>query len=325
MRDLDRGFRIDGIPVDWGTTLAAAADLFGVRPEGCRRIGYSTLSVPCRSAFGFATICARMTGYGLSRPVTTLACELAPPAGGPPEPEVWSGTLSRLLGKPVRETVEDVSDRPNPWDAVRYHASWEGTDCSVSLSVYGALRAVPEGKSAGTLWLGWSIEKAAGPFLPLWRAACAALAVATKGARLLGTFTLGYDQHPKFADGAIVAGKGGGRREAWLALAAPDVLETPEALTRRLSRRQFALWSNPKMSVHCLSTRRDSVIWDDGASPAIEWLQVRPAKGAGQSALGLGNWSVSDVAGSAALRDAVAALETLPGVRVRRVDGGYDC
>jgi hypothetical protein len=325
MHDFARGFRIDGALVEWGATLAAAAEMFGLSTQECSEIGYETLRVPCKSAYGFQTLVAEVTAYGLSRPVTALAYELAPPAGGPIEPRFWTGPLTAMLGRPSRESIEDVSDRSNPWDAVRYYAGWQSADFSVGLSVYGALREVPEGRSAGTLWLNWPIEKAARPYLEEWRAACDALKAAAKGASGIRTFRIGFDQHATHSDGSEPVASAPRPRDAQLALTTPDILRTPAVIAERLGPRDFSLWSNPDRKLRCLSTRWDSVTWTDDAPPVIDWLHVRPAKGPGQSSLRLGHWSVIDAVNSSSVRDAVAALEALPRVRVNRVDGGYDC
>jgi hypothetical protein len=324
MRDFERGFRIDGRLVAWGATLAKAAEKLGLPAHG-PRLGYSTLNVCCGKACGFAAVGAELTAYGLSRPVTAVACDLAPPAREPAEPQVWTRPLAALLGPASEETTEEVGGRREPADVVRYYANWDRGDFSVGLSVYGGPRQVEGGVSPARLWLSWSTERAAAPYLAEWHAAGASLAVAARGAEGLRTFQLGFDQHALHGDGREPAGKAKLSREAWLALAAPDILLTPAPVAKRLSKRQFALWSNPGMKVHCLSTRWDSVIWDDGASPKIDWWHVLPAKGPGQSALHAGNWSVVDFADSTSVPDAIRALEAIPGVRVNRLDGGYDC
>ncbi len=324
MMDFERGFRIDDKPIAWGTSLADAARIVGVRPSGIGRIGYSSLRVPCGQAWGFGTLSAQLTGHGLSRPVTSLAYELLPSAGGAVEPGLWTGVLKERLGPPVREEIEDVSGRPDPWDAVGYYANWDRDDYSVGLSIYGALREVPEGMSAGTLWLSWSTELAAAPFLAEWRSACEGLAVAAKGSGPVRTFSLGINQYACRSDGSEPRGKARLRREASIALTAPDVLLTPKPVAERLTPRMFALWSNPHMKLHCLSTRWDSVIWDEGAAREIDWWHVLPAKGGGRSELHVGNWSVFDYAGSTGVRDAAAALAAIRGVTVNYRES-YDC
>lgn len=324
MYDFERGFRIGDVLVDWGTTLADAAEAVGAPATDARRIGHSTMRVACPHAYGFDTLSAQMTAYGLSRPVTALAYELLPPAGGEVEPAFWTRPISDGLGAPAKESIEDVSGRPNPWDAVSYYANWNGGDFSVGLSVYGALRKVPEGLSAGTLWLSWSTELAAVPFLAEWRSACEGLAVAAKDAGAIRTFSVGIDQYAYRSDGSEPRGKALGLREATIALTVPDVLLTPKPIAERLTPRAFALWSNPGMRVHCLSTRWDSVIWDEGAAREIEWWNVLPAKGGGRSELHVGNWSVFDYAGSTGVRDAAAALAAIRGVTVNYRES-YDC
>lgn len=324
MHDFECGFRIDGVLIDWGATLATAAETVGAQPDDDAGIGYSQLRVPCARAYGFETLAAELSGHGLSRPVTALAYELSPPADGGAEPEFWAQPISRMLGAPNKESVEDVSDRPNPWDSVRYYAHWDGADFSVGLSIYGALREVPEGRSAGTLWLSWSTERAAQPYLPDWRAACESLAVAARGAVSVRTFSLGLDHYALHGDGAEPTGRAKQRREANLALTAPDLLVTPAPIADRLSPRMFALWSNPDTKLRCLSTHWDSVIWDEGAARTIDWWHVLPAKGPGQSSLHVGNWRVIDFADSSSVPEAVRVLEGIPGVTVNHMEG-YDC
>jgi hypothetical protein len=317
MHDIERGFRIDGRRIDWGATLETVAAKLAAPRQG-ERIGYTTLRVPCGEAYGFDALAVELSGYGLSRPVTALAFDLALPEGGRIEPECWTGPLVGMLGSPREQTVEDVADRSDPGAAVRYYFNWERGDVSVGLSVFGGPRETPEGRSAAILWVSWSIDRAASPFLPEWRAACESLAVAAKHPSGVRTFQLGLDQHP-------LHGGAGSDRRAWLALAAPDILLTPAPIAAGLSKRRFALWSNAQMKVHCLSTRWDSVIWDAGAGPRIDWWHVLPAKGPGQSALHAGNWSVVDFFDSTSVPDAIGALDSIPGVKVNRLDGGYDC
>lgn len=323
MHDFDRGFRINDTFIEWGTSLAEAAHICGIPPERCREVGYSTLSVPCCHAYGFETIFAQMKSYGLTRPVMGLDYELAPLSDGSPEPTPWLRPLLGMLGAPSQEDMTEVGDQPNPSNVVRYHARWETADFAVILSIYGAPRTLPGGRSAGTFWLYWPVQKAAVPFLAEWRSACEALAAAAEGAKDFRLFRVGFDQHAQYGGADALADVM--RREASLALMSPDMLQTPAVIAERLSPRDFALWSNPAAKLYCLSTRWDSIAWEAGKAPKIEWWHVRPAKGAGKSSLHVGGWFVADCACSETMQKAVAALESIPGVRVNRMDGGYDC
>jgi hypothetical protein len=323
MDGIATGFRIDDTLVPWGTTMAAAADLVEAEAIGDAGVGYSTLRVICRRVYGFDTLAAEMTGYGNSRPVTALAYELCPPQGAAVEPDYWAAPITHALGAATQQSVEDVSGRGDPSGSVRYYASWNGGDVSVGLSIYGALRQIPEGRSAGTLWLSWSLERAAVPYLAAWRTATASLAVAVRGAGPLSIFTLGLEQFAQHGDGGD-PGEARQRREAELALTSPDLLATPPAIAQQLSKRSFALWSNPGMKVHCLSTRWDSVIWDAGSSLTVERWETLPAKGPGESALHVGDWRVRDRSESRVIADAAEALLRIPGVSINR-SGGYDC
>lgn len=321
MHEIDHGFRIDGRLIPWGATMASAAAEAGLSFDGGGGIGYAQMRARCTSAYGFDTLAAEMGGFGADRPVTGVSYELALPGDGDMSAERWMTPLRHAFGAPVQDETEDVPDDATASSRVRRYADWNGGEVSIGLSVYGAPRVVPEGRSAGALWLSWSHVRAATPYLPSWRSACAALAVAARGATDMRVFTL------QMAHNAMHLGTGRDAelmRASQLALAAPDVLDTPLAIATKLSPKQMAIWRNPGMKVACLSTRRDSRMWDEGAAVEAIHQVTRPAKGGGMAGLHLGRLSVYDLYGSRAVEEAAAALAGMPGVTVRREED-YDC
>jgi hypothetical protein len=311
MHDIEKGFRIDGRLIPWGTTMERAAALVGVDASSLPAIGYHALRAACHEGLGFRTLAAELSGNGASRPVTGTTWELAPLDDEVDDPAFWARQIEGHLGPPDQLSIQADAVGPN---SVRHYTNWDRGDVAVGVSVYAALREVPEGLSAGMMWLSWSVEKAAEPFMAERRAACASLAVAAKEAEPFTVFNLALDLHPQGV------GKGS-RRESWLALHSPDILLTPPAVARRLDKRCFALWSNRRLKVHCLSTLWDSIIWDEGAKRKIAWWHTLPARGAGQSALHVGDWHVSDVTDSPGVAAAVEALERIPGVVLERWEG----
>ena len=70
MDDGRPGFRIGASFHPWGTLFDAVA-------PGHVDPGYASVELPCRSAYGFATVYAEPTAPRPDRPVTTVAYELA--------------------------------------------------------------------------------------------------------------------------------------------------------------------------------------------------------------------------------------------------------
>jgi hypothetical protein len=322
MHEIARGFRLDGRLIAWGTTMASAAAEAGIVMAGDGRVAYTRLRARCSRAYGFDVLSAEMGGFGGDRPVTSLSYELSLPGDGSMEPEHWLAALRHAFGPPQRDQTDAIDEGdPHAGSRVRRYASWQAGEVALGLSVYGAPRQVPEGRSAGTLWLSWAHVHAAAPYLPSWRSACAALAVASRAAEDVRIFTL------DMAPGAMHAGTGRSaalQRASELALTAPDVLDTPLEIAARLTPARVALWRSRQHRIACLSTRHDSRMWDEGQPPEIVHQVTKPAKGGGMAGLHVGRLSVFDVYGSRAIDELAAALAAMPGATVRRVED-YDC
>jgi hypothetical protein len=165
------GFPIDGRVLPWGTTLDAACRLLGVAPGHRRHIASEAL-LPCSAVFGFPAISALLSAPAPELPVLSVAYELASGGEIRPDPEPWAATLTQQLGTPSQLARSEIPDYADPADCVPFYANWNLGDTGVGLSIYGALRTVEDGRSAGTLWLSWS-EALAARARPRDRAACA--------------------------------------------------------------------------------------------------------------------------------------------------------
>ncbi|MBX3532117.1 MAG: hypothetical protein KF849_16040 [Rhizobiaceae bacterium] len=322
MHEIDSGFRLDGRLIPWGTTMASAAADAGIAFADDGRVAYTRLRARCPRAYGFDTLAAEMGGFGGDRPVTSLAYELALPGDGSMDAARWIDPIRHACGVPERDETEEIAaGDAYASSRVRRYAHWQAGEASIGISIYGAPRSGPEGRSAGTLWLSWPHAKAAIPYLPPWRSACAALAVSARGARDLRAFTV------QMKPSAMHLGSGRNaahNRACELALTAPDVLDTPLGIATRLKPDQFAFWRNPDQKLACLSTRFDSRIWDEGSAVEVTHQVTRPAKGGGMAGLHLGRLSIYDFFGSRAIAEAADALAQMTGVTVKRVED-YDC
>ncbi|RJF87562.1 hypothetical protein D3874_11465 [Oleomonas cavernae] len=313
MEDLASGFPIDGRVFPWGTTLAAVLAKLNLPIGDAPAIGYHTGGASCAAAFGFDTLGVEITAAGSTRPVTGLCYELAPPAGaGLPGPAAWLAPLTRWLGRPDQAEDCPLPPHGDPAGCVRYHANWHRRGHSVAISLYGALRDVGGGHSAGCLWLNWSAAAAAAPFLDERLAAAADLAILAAVPVDMRKFTLILEQQPHYRD------------DADYALSTPHLLPTPKTIKAGLGPHSFALCRIGGGRRWCLSTRWDSIVFEIGQPVVVNWYDVLPAKGGGSSEIEVDGWSVRDVAGSRVIAEALAVLGAMAGVEVRH-EQSYDC
>jgi hypothetical protein len=154
-------------------------------------------------------------------------------------------------------------------------------------------------------------DAAAAPFLAGWTAAHDAAAAAAEGARLK-VFSVGYDVY--YDDYPPPT-------PAELALQTPDILLTPPAIAARLAKTTFALWSDAAGSRWYLSTARTTVLLGGAETSKLHFYDIEPARGGGYTEIGTTHWSVRDAYGSTSMKDALKALEALPGLKIKRYSG----
>jgi hypothetical protein len=70
-----------------------------------------------------------------------------------------------------------------------------------------------------------------------------------------------------------------------------------------------------------LSTGRSTVLLGGAETSTVQFLDIAPARGGGYAELGVGPWRVRDVHGSTSIKDAVVALEAVPGLKIERHSG----
>jgi hypothetical protein len=301
MDNWSSGFRIDEAFHPWGTLFDAVA-------PGRVQSGYASVKLACRSAYGFTTVYAEPAAARPDRPVTTVTYELAETGAAP---RYLFAELVKRLGQPDEVTRDDSPEAANE-NAVVLHASWKRGKATVGLSLYGARRPSDFGDALGALYLSWAEQDvAAAPFLPAWTAANDA-AVAAAGGASLKVFSVRYDiYHDDYPPPS----------PAELALQSPYVLLTPLPIAKRLGKTTFALWSDAARLRWYLSTARTTVRLGDAETSRLHFYDVEPARGGGFTEIGLASWSVRDAHGSTSLKDALAALEALPGLAIDRYTG----
>ena len=295
------GFRIGETFHPWGTLFDAAA-------PGRVQSGYASAKLPCPSAYGFATVYAEPSAARPDRPVTTVTYELADTGAAP---RYLFAELVKRLGQPDEVTRDDSPDAANE-NTVVLHASWKRDTARIGISLYGARRPSEFGDASGALYLSWADQDvAAAPFLAAWIAANDAAVAAAEGAQLK-VFSVRYDiyddDYPPPSP-------------AELALQSPDVLLTPPAVARRLGKTTFALWSDANRSRWHLSTARTTVLLGGAETSTLHFYDIEPARSGGFTEIGTASWSVRDVHGSVSMKDALAALEALPGLKIDRYAG----
>lgn len=303
MEDWASGFRIDEAFYTWGTRFDSLV------PGGVEN-GYASVELPCRSAYGFATVYAEPTAPRPDRPVTTVAYELAD-----------TGTASRYLfaelvkrlGPPHDISRDDAPEQANA-NSVVLHANWKRGKVEIGLSLYGAPRPSDFGNGLGKLYLSWAEQAAAvAPFLAEWTKANEAVVVAAEGARIK-VFSVRY---------AIYEHDTEPPSPASLALSTPELLLTPPAIAARLAPTTFALWSDADAALWHLSTARTTVLLGGPETSRVHFYDVAPARGGGFTEIGTASWSVRDAHGSTSMKDALEALEAVPGLQIDR-HAGHD-
>lgn len=319
MRDIGDGFRIGERQFAWGVTADAVADLLAVPREAGRGSRWRTIEVACGSTYGFDTISAELTACGDDRPVTALKYELDARGADPlPPPEPWVEAISAWLGRPVEDQRHHLPANAHPSGSVRHSARWAAGEQSVGLSLYGAPREVAHGAAIGCIWLNWSTEAAARPFLPEWRERASMLATEAGKHSGLVSYSLVEQQTPH------LGWRDPTHRDSLFALSSRELLPTPEPIARRLGKHGIGFWrSGDQRSWHA-STFWDTISFEIDRPLTIDWYDIKPAKGGGFSEIAVRDWSARDLHGSRAIANAVEALQSIPGVTIRKVDG-YDC
>ncbi|GEP60500.1 hypothetical protein [Reyranella soli] len=303
MDNWSAGFRIDEAFHPWGTLFEAVAP---------RRVpsGYASVKLACRSAYGFVTVYVEPAAARPDRPVTTVTYELADTGTAP---RYLFAELVKRLGQPDEVTRDDSPEAANE-NTVVLHANWKRDKTRIGISLYGARRPSAFGDASGALYLSWvEQDVAASPFLPAWVAANDAAVAAAEGARLK-VFSVRYDIY----DDDYPAPS-----PTELALRSPHVLLTPTAIAQRLGKTTFALWSDANQSAWYLSTARTTVRLGGEDASRLHFYDIAPARGGGYTEIGTNSWSVRDAHGSTSMKDALAALETVPGVKIDR-SAGHD-
>ena len=318
MQDIAAGFRVGADLFPWGTLLGDVASALGIELEEPSRHGWRHIETACAQTYGLDTFSVSMTSPGLDRPVTALSYEIAP--AGDTDPAAWMAPLMRMLGTPQTVETHDLPACADPSGCVRFYANWPKGDQSAGLSLYGAPRRTSHGLAAGCLWLNWATVPAARPFLSAWRERVEALAEEALSHSGIVTFLLSVEPSPAVAE----ARQGALACDSAHALGAPQLLPTPAEIARRLGARGIGFWRSGDHRRWHASTCWDTVSFEIGAAVEIDWYDIAPAKGGGFSEIAIDGWSARDLNGSRAIADAVAALKTIPGVTVKRVDG-YDC
>ncbi len=301
MDNWSSGFRIGEAFHPWGT-------LFDVVAPGRVNSGYASVKLPCPSAYGFATVYAEPAAARPDRPVTTVTYELADTGTAP---RYLFAELVKRLGQPDEVTRDDSPEAANE-NTVVLHAAWKRGKANIGLSLYGARRASAFGDALGALYLSWAEQDvAAAPFVPAWIAANDAAVAAAEGAKLKVfsvRYDIYYDDYPPPSP-------------AEFALQTPHVLLTPPAIAARLGKTTFALWSNAAGAHWYLSTARTTVLLGGAETSKLHFYDVEPARGGGFTEIGTASWSVRDAHGSTSMKDAVAALEAIPGLKIDRYAG----
>ncbi|MDJ0367258.1 hypothetical protein QMK33_19085 [Hymenobacter sp. H14-R3] len=325
----DQVFLYADLALTWGLTLEATEAALPAAKRLPTYGGWPTLRCRCPSAYGLATTECSLRAPGRRKPVLQASYELAPPPHHGSyviDPAYWLVPLTHLLGPPGKA---GSSAGPSTSSNVVHWATWQRPTVRVSLSVFGGLREDDGAVSAAGLYLDWQDERtAAQPSLAAALAQSAALAARVGAASKLLLFATAQPQgpyfHPDLSQPApYTATPGLLLRQAQRALYGEDLLDTPAAISARLTDHGVALWPVPGGAQWAVSTRWDTVLLTP-AGPPTDLLTLRPARGTGGVLLHVGDLQLPDAYGSSALATLATAIEKHVGAAVsRREDSDY--
>jgi hypothetical protein len=306
MDELSQGFRIGDRLVGWGVTLGEIANLSGLHILD--RSSERAPCLACRSAYGLPTLCATLDGPAGDRPVLAVSYELVPPRAGA---AALIGALAKRFGRPATSGRQAPPPHADPSGAVVEWAQWQFGEVAAGVSIYGALRAVHGGNSAGILWLRWANEAAARPYLRSWMRQSVELERAAAGLSAIQTFDLAIPQLPSFFE---KGDDGNRKRFAGLSLYRPSLCITPPQVARKLPKNSIAIWSAG--TLWCVSTRWDSLPLGRDRPIAARHIDLMPARGSGAVYLEVGEWSARDAYPSTEMGRIADVLRRAPGVTV---------
>ena len=227
--------------------------------------GYASVELPCRSAYGFATVYAELTAPRPDRPVTTVAYELADTGTAP---RYLFAELVKRLGPPDDVSRDDSPGRANE-NSVVLHANWKRDKVEIGLSLYGAPRPSDFGKGLGKLYLSWAEHGCRrGALPPAWTSANQPLLPLLQRAPRLKVFSVRY---------AIYEDDTEPPSPATLALSTPELLLTPPAIAGRLGTDDVrAVERRAPSSRWHLSTARSTVLLGGPETSRRAFLRHRP-------------------------------------------------
>jgi hypothetical protein len=323
-------YPLDAHILPWGLTLTEATVRLQAQAQLPPYGGWPNLRVACRSVFGLVATEANLRAPALHKPVMQVSYELAAPPqfrGQPREAAQWQQPLTDLLGAPAQTQAYTEAWRTG-WSNVVYTARWQVGLVQVGLSVFGGVRQQAGRLVAAGLYLDWQDElTAAQPFLAAAEAEAAALdAVAGQAAAPL-VFRLQQRQTPYHMPRYDAPTPDPGReatrlRQAQRALYREGLYETPTRFQAQLSDCEVALWAVPGRAAWAVSTQLDTVLLTPDAR--LELVILHPAKGGGNHQLRVGDLSLGDEYGAAALPALAAAITQHTGRPVPRVEDN-DC
>lgn len=307
MIEPERGFAIDDVAYRWGTT---PGDIPLDRPRPVSS-AYLHVDVACRTVMGLPTAGVTLSAPASDRPVMNVSYALAPAPAGSGEPAYWMDRLLERFGPPDPRAERD---RPGGL-GITYIAAWSRPTIDIGLSIYDGVRAAAFGRSAGLLRIQWhDAAAAAAPYVAQWRAAAAEV---MRSAASLAAFHR-FDMPREMAPAGDPIDPHPASFEDWRALNSRTLLATPDSIGERLSAASFALWRSAPDGLWALSTRWDTVVLRPGSR--VSWAEIRPAKGGGHSGLSVDRLSIVMPYGTTGIAAAAAALTSLPGIAVEKVE-----
>ena len=109
-----------------------------------------------------------------------------------------------------------------------------------------------------------------------------------------------------------------------LALATPELLQTPKVISNRVGSKSFGIWGNSRAARWYLSNLFSTVPLGGPDTSRVQFLEIAPAKAGGFSGLEVGSWSLRDAYRARGIAEAIEVLRaTQPHLTIEH-HTGYD-
>ena len=313
-------FEIDGLKIEWGTTLGSARtmveDIKQFEPVG----GWPNVRCKCTGVYGLAANECEMRAPFEDRPILQVTYELAPIKAGFLEKRhsPYLKQLEKVLGK-ASKTESLYREQPLQKEyasgTVVYSAKWLFDDVRISLSVYGGIRNEESGPCAAGLFIDYINEiKISEPYRQSTAVFESELSNFIKADISLKKYKLKTKQRPfRIIDYALENPFRIDQDNEWracqMALYKRELYQTPAMIQYKLEDDEIGYFAVPELNSIGICNKWDMVFLRPDQENEIVFWDILPARGSGANELNVKELKIHDERLSSAISRLVSQIE----------------